>query len=181
MLLAPIVEGLQDDLNAAAALGGEETRRAAELLVVALGPAMRLRLMEALQAAAQELNASLEGLSVEIHLVDRDPVLTVAEQPDEAMAGRARAFGATGPRSGATPGLGAGGAGSAEDLAAGTDDFVARLTVRMQESLKAQIEAAASQVGNSVNTWLVNAASQALRTPPGARRGPRRVTGFVRG
>ena len=177
MLLAPIVEGLQEDLNAAAALGGDETRHAAELLVVALGPAMRLRLMDVLNAAVEELNASLDGLSVEIHLVDREPVLTVSEQPEETTAtgGRQR-FGSG--SSSAGPGAGSGSA-SAEDLS--TDDFVARLTVRMQESLKAQIEAAASQVGNSVNTWLVNAASQALRSSSGPRRGPRRVTGFVRG
>jgi len=103
-------------------------------------------------------------------------VLTVSEQPEETTAtgGRQR-FGSG--SSSAGPGAGSGSA-SAEDLS--TDDFVARLTVRMQESLKAQIEAAASQVGNSVNTWLVNAASQALRSS-GPRRGPRRVTGFVRG
>jgi len=178
MMLAPIVEGLQDDLVAAAALGGDETRRAAELLVVALGPAMRLRIMEALHAATEELNASLDGLSIEIHLVDRDPVLTVSERPDEALAGGAGSPGGTGGAAGAAPGSATTPGG---ELGGRADDFVARLTVRMQESLKAQIEAAASQVGNSVNSWLVNAANQALRSPPGPRRGPRRVTGFVRG
>lgn len=176
MLLATIVEGLQEDLVAAAALGNEDTRRAAELLVMALGPAMRLRLMEAMQGAAEELNASLEGLAVEIRLVDGDPVLTVTEQPEEARAG----FGRAGTGAVAAEG-GAGSSGGPGFSAEDADDFVARLTVRMQESLKAQIEAAAAQVGNSVNTWLVNAASQALRSPSGTRRGPRRVTGFVRG
>jgi len=35
MLLAPIVEGLEDDLKRAAAVGGEDTRRVADVLVEA--------------------------------------------------------------------------------------------------------------------------------------------------
>ena len=59
MLLAPIVEGLEQDLKRAAAVGGDDTRRVADVLVEALGSAVRLRFLDALQQAADELTASL--------------------------------------------------------------------------------------------------------------------------
>jgi hypothetical protein len=52
--------------------------------------------------------------------------------------------------------------------------------------LKSHIEASAASEGVSVNTWLVNAARQALsfpggRSTPASRLGPgRRITGFAR-
>ena len=58
---------------------------------------------------------------------------------------------------------------------------VARVTLRLPEGLKAQVERAASRDGVSINSWLVDAAAHALRLPPSPRRGSRRMTGFVRG
>ena len=166
MLLAPIVEGLEDDLKRAAAVGGEQTRRAAEVLAEALGSSVRLRFMDALQQAAEELAASLPGLGVEVHLQGRDPVLTVT------------ASGAAG-RIGGSEAEGAGEDG--DDLGFGTEAEMARITLRIPERLKTQIERAAQRQGISVNSWLVDAAAGALRLPMAGRRGPRRVTGFVRG
>jgi hypothetical protein len=156
MLLAPIVEGLEDDLKRAAAVGGEETRRIADVLVEALGSAVRLRLLDALQQAADELTASLSGSSVEVRLQGSDPV-----------------FSMTVSRLG--------------DVSTGTDsgergeEEMARVTLRLPEGLKAQVERAASRDGVSLNSWLVDAAAHALRLPPSPRRGSRRMTGFVRG
>ncbi|HEV8065958.1 MAG TPA: hypothetical protein VGP46_14035 [Acidimicrobiales bacterium] len=158
MLLAPIVDGLSEDLKKSAALGGEEIRQAAEMLVDALGPAVRLRILDALEQAGEELTASFPGAQVEMHLQGRDPVLTLS--------------------------LGRGsGAGGHEDLSggSGTDAEMARLTLRLPEGLKNQVERAASNAGVSINTWLVDAAAQALRLPPASRRGAKRMTGFVRG
>lgn len=157
MLLGPIVEELQDDLLTTAAVGGDVAQGAAELLVAALGPAVRLRLLEALQLAALELTASFTGIDVEVRLVEGEPVLTATERTEDGRSD---------------------GAGAGEPAA---DDGVARLTLRMTESLKTQVESAAARSGASVNTWLVNAAAQALRGGGDARRLPRRVTGFVRG
>ena len=157
MLLAPIIEDLQDDLVAAAALGGDDARRAAELLTTALRPAMRLRLLEALQRAAEELEGSLPDATIEVRLVDGEPELRVAEAPER------------------TP------AASVPAELDGAEAGMARLTVRMPEGLKSQVESAAVAAGTSVNTWLVAAASQALRAPTTTQRGPRRMTGFVRG
>jgi hypothetical protein len=65
----------------------------------------------------------------------------------------------------------------------------ARINLRMPDSLKARVEAAALREGRSVNAWLVRAAAGALeptaptapRAPsaPASRRGSKRVTGWA--
>jgi hypothetical protein len=165
MLLAPIVEGLEDDLKRAAAVGGEETRRAAGVLAEALGSSVRLRFMDALQQAAEELADSLPGFGVEVRLQGRDPVLTVTPS---AQAGDLAGTGGLA----ADDGGGEDGSGEAE---------IARITLRLPERLKSQIERAAQRQGISVNSWLVDAAAAGLQLPAAGRRGARRVTGFVRG
>jgi len=158
MLMAPIVEGLQADLESTAALGGDDVRRAATVLVAALGPAIRLRVLDALEQAAEELTQSFPGATVELKLSGRDPVLSLS-------------LGANGPPQ------------SPEEMAGGgaSEDEIARITLRLPETLKARIERLASREGVSVNTWLVSAAYQALRLPPATPRSGRRITGFVRG
>jgi len=58
--------------------------------------------------------------------------------------------------------------------------YAARITLRLPESLKVRIEAAASREGTSVNTWLVQALQRASepRRPSGASRN--RLTGYGR-
>jgi hypothetical protein len=155
MLLSPIVEGLADDLRRAAAVGGDETRRAADVLIDALGSAVRLRLLDALQQATEELNASLPGTSIEMRLQGLDPVLSVVVS---SSSGAARA-----------------------NEGSSGDEEMMRLTLRLPEGLKSQVERAASRDGVSINSWLVDAAAHALRLPPAPRRGSKRMTGFVRG
>jgi hypothetical protein len=156
MLLAPIVEGLEQDLKRAAAVGGEETRRVADALVEALGSAVRLRFLDALQQAADELTVSIPGASVEVRLQGSDPVLSMTVSS-------------------------LGGVSTDTDSEERADGEVARVTLRLPERLKAQVERAASRDGVSINTWLVDAAAHALRLPPSPRRSSRRMTGFVRG
>ena len=52
----------------------------------------------------------------------------------------------------------------------------ARITLRLPDSLKARVEAAAAREGASVNTWIVAALSRASAEP--SRGGGRRLTGF---
>lgn len=68
--------------------------------------------------------------------------------------------------------------GAAEPAAA-AEDLSARITLRLPESLKASVEAAAAREGVSVNTWLVRALVRAAdgRTRPTAGR---RLTGYGR-
>lgn len=67
----------------------------------------------------------------------------------------------------------------AEPLEAGDQGYGARITLRLPESLKSRIDAAAAANGVSVNTWLVRALGRALETRT-TTRGQRRLTGYGR-
>ena len=169
------VESLRRDLAHAAEAGGDEIRQAAERLAMALDPAVRLSLMDALSQAASEITNELEGTSVEVRLKGREPIFVVVGQPTE-------------PAPAPEP--------TTEQAA--DDDFdegdtVARITLRLPESLKARAEDMAAKRGQSLNTWLVNAARAATSvninissTPlgPGApgrnRSSSKRIQGWVR-
>ena len=58
--------------------------------------------------------------------------------------------------------------------------YTARITLRLPESLKERVEAAAAREGTSVNTWLVQALQRASepRRPSGGSRN--RLTGYGR-
>ncbi|HEY2543084.1 MAG TPA: toxin-antitoxin system HicB family antitoxin [Gaiellaceae bacterium] len=145
------VQALREDLARIAAVGDESTARAAGLLSVALESAVGRRLLEALSEAALELNSQLEDGRVEIRFAGSDPELVYV--PDEE---------------------------SAPPAAEADEAFTARITLRLPESLKTRLDAAASLHGVSVNTWLVQALHRTLepRTPSGGSR--RRLTGYGR-
>jgi hypothetical protein len=158
MDLTPYLETLRADLAAAAAPGGPETSRAAELLGLALEPSARLALMAALSDAAAEITTRLPDGSVEVRLRGREADLVVSVNTPAAPEPQ--------PAYAADPGA---------DLA--------RLTLRMPESLKAHVEQTAATEGISVNAWLVRAVTAAVRgrnaaptTPPG--RPGKRLTGY---
>lgn len=178
MDITQFVESLRRDLTQAAEAGGEEIRAAAERLTMALDPAVRLTLMDALSQAASDITNELEGSSVEVRLKGREPIFVVMG----AAAERAPAGTHTDE-----------GAEQADDEFGFDDDTVARITLRLPESLKAKAEDLAGKRGQSLNTWLVNAARNAASininissTPmgPGApgrnRSSSKRIQGWVR-
>ena len=67
----------------------------------------------------------------------------------------------------------------AEDAAAPTaeDGLSARITLRLPESLKASLEAAASREGVSVNSWIIKALARGVSSTVPSRVGSR-LTGF---
>jgi predicted HicB family RNase H-like nuclease len=67
----------------------------------------------------------------------------------------------------------------AEDSAAPTaeDGLSARITLRLPESLKASLEAAASREGVSVNSWIIKALARGVSSTISSRVGSR-LTGF---
>ncbi|HEY5099573.1 MAG TPA: toxin-antitoxin system HicB family antitoxin [Gaiellaceae bacterium] len=144
------VQALREDLARIAAVGDESTARAAELLSVALESAVGRRLLEALGEAALELNSQLDSGRVEVRFAGSDPELVYI--PDEEAA-------------------------PAEPA---DEAFTARITLRLPESLKTRLDAAAALHGMSVNTWLVQVLVRTLepRTPSGGNR--RRLTGYGR-
>jgi hypothetical protein len=58
--------------------------------------------------------------------------------------------------------------------------FTARITLRLPESLKARLEAAASREGVSVNTWLVHMLHHAAEPRGHSGGSRRRLTGYGR-
>jgi hypothetical protein len=175
--ITQFVEGLRRDLQQAAEAGSDEIRAAAERLVLALDPAVRLMMMDALSQAASEITNELSGTSVEVRLKGREPIFVVLGSPpghaDEAS-------GQQSPEPG-------------DEYGFDEDETVARITLRLPESLKSKAEELAARRGQSLNTWLVNAARSAATininissTPwgPGApgrnRSSNKRIQGWVR-
>src|SRR3712207_2334954 len=77
MDITPYVDHLRSDLAAAAEAGGPDIKAAAERLTLALDPAVRLVLMDALSQAAAEITSELPEGSVEVRLRGREPELHV--------------------------------------------------------------------------------------------------------
>ncbi|MBV8541486.1 MAG: toxin-antitoxin system HicB family antitoxin [Pseudonocardiales bacterium] len=167
MDLTPYTSQLRDDLTAAATAGDEQTRHTAAALGAALEPAARLAIMNALSDLAAEVTAALEDRVVEVRLDGRDVRVAVSSPAD------------TGPapsEPGAAPFGDAGG-------------DIRRMTLRLIDQVKSQAERAAAEQGVSLNTWVSQAVSGALRGEPwneprwapGDRRGRNRVQGWVQG
>jgi hypothetical protein len=174
MELEPYVTGLRQEFALAAEAAGDEAKAVAERLIVPLESSVRLALLEALSAAADEITLDLAPRSVHVRLQGREPrfVVTPASEP-YAEAGEAL-------QAVSTP---------LPPAPEGDDGAVARINFRLAEHLKNRIEQAADRHGLSVNGWLVRAAAAALdaenagSTSAGARRAPvsgQRFTGWVR-
>jgi hypothetical protein len=169
MDLTPYVSQLSAELAVAAEAGGEDARALAERLTAPLDSAVRLTLLDALSAAADEITRDLAPGSVELRLRGREPTFIVTPPPaDDSFAGSAE------PAPAGPPPVDA------------DDGPMARINVRLPEQLKARIEEAAAQEKISANVWLVRAAAAALDStsayrPPGqARIGSQHFTGWVR-
>jgi hypothetical protein len=68
---------------------------------------------------------------------------------------------------------------SEPDSAPAGEDMSARISLRLPESLKSAVEAAAAREGVSVNAWLVRALARAAAARPRPQVG-RRLTGYGR-
>jgi hypothetical protein len=178
MDITPYVESLRRDLMAAAEAAGPEARQAAERLAFALDPAARLALMEAVSQAAAEITAEMSDGGVDVRLNGRELDFAVH------VSGPAQ------PSSPASPAPPA--ADEAEE-----EGNVARVTLRIPETVKTRAEELAAKSGHSLNTWLVNVVRAATRdnainvdidlssipflggNDPFGKRGNRRMTGWV--
>jgi hypothetical protein len=151
MDLTPYVSNLGREFAALAESGGEEARALVERLTGSLESAIRMTLLDALSAAADEITRDLAPGSVELRLRGRDPNFVVTPSPGEPLG--LTAEDATAPVDGVPDG----------DLLLAEDGPAARINVRLPEQLKAAIEEAAAKEGRSVNAWLVRAAATALQ------------------
>ena len=158
MDLQPYVDNVRHELNIAAAAGGADAEALADRLTAPLESSIRLALLEALSEAAEQITRELAPGSVEVRLRGRDPAFTVTagvEEPPEM------------------PVI----APSESDDDGGTW----RVTLRLPESMRAAVDAAARGEGLSVNAWLLRAVSAALGAPRRARANTTKsFSGWVR-
>ena len=174
MDLTPYVSKLREELMVAADAGGEEARELADRLTAPLESAIRLLLLEALGAAADEITRELAPGSVEVRLRGLDPNFVVTP----AAVGSWEEQSTAGPASTAIP----------DDLPTSTEKGeTVRINLRLPDEMKARIDDAATRERVSVNTWLVRAAARAVEPDGGPSRSSRtaadegrRYTGWVR-
>jgi hypothetical protein len=154
MDLAPYAENLHRELAVAADAGGEEARALAERLAAPLESAVRLMLLDALSAAADEITRDLAPGSVELRLRSGEPSFVVTPAPVDEP----------------------GDPGAAAPVVPPEDDDreTARINLRLAGQLKAGVERAATREGLSVNAWLVRVVAAALARDESGRRPPHR-------
>lgn len=127
-------------------IAGPEIAEAGAQLMSALNPAFQQTMMDVVSMAVDEISTQLAGQTIDIKLVDGEPELVVRDDPSADAP----------PPSG--PGA--------------DDDDEARITVRLPGYLKDLIASEAESVGDSVNTYVVEALSTRTRRrgPTGTRR-----------
>jgi HicB family len=176
MDLTSYLDALRRDLAAAAAPGGPDVTRAADLLGGSLEASARLCLLEALSDASAEITSKLGTANVpaavEVRLRGREAQFVVTSQA------------AAEPAAQPTDAESTTGAPAGPPIDESGD--VSRITLRLPEALKAAVEQAAAAEGISVNAWLVRAVGTAVAgrhvppsPPPTPGRTGRRVTGFA--
>ena len=151
MQLESHVQGIQQELVAAASLGDEAAAEAARRMGDAVASSLHLHLLDLLGEAALEIGSQIESGRVEVRLAGREPELVVVtdEAPDAAQ-------------------LGIG------------EEYSGRISLRLPESLKAGVEAAAAREGISTNAWLVRTIARTLEQRP-SRKTRNRMQGYAQG
>ena len=151
MQLDSHIQAIQEDLATTAGLGDDATAEAARRLSDALGSTLHLRLLDLLGEAVLEIGGQLEAGRVEVRLAGRDPELVVVT--DEAPDAGQFGFG---------------------------EEHSGRITLRLPESLKVSVEAAAVREGISTNAWLVRSIARLL-DHGASKRSRHRMQGYAQG
>jgi hypothetical protein len=151
MQLDSHIQAIREDVANTARIGDEATAEAAQRLSEALGSTLHLRLLDLLGEAALEIGGQLVSGRIEVRLAGRDPELVVVMEEAQDDAPVA-------------PG----------------EELSGRITLRLPETLKARVEAAAALEGVSTNAWLIRSIARMLDSRH-ARRGRNRLQGFAQG
>ncbi|MGA4838489.1 hypothetical protein [Streptomyces sp. G45] len=173
MELTRYVDYLRQELSGAVESGDEETRELAERLVAPLASAVRLTLLDALSAAADEITRDLAPGSVELRLRGLDPTFVVSPPPEGQRYDDGPDHQYDHGPHGMAPSL----RPMAPVAVNGDDGATSRINFRPPEHLKARIEEAAGRERLSVNAWLVRAVSAMLDYDDRGRRAEQRPRG----
>ncbi len=158
MDLSNYVTQVRNGVTQAAALADEPTRQVAARLGGAIDASTRLALIQALSDAASTISAELAPSSVELRMVGQDPefVVSVHTAESEPTFLTPESESATSDQTGDEP---------ATDF---EDEPVARISLRLPQSVKVRVDEMAAADGISTNAWLTRAVMNAL----GEREGP---------
>ena len=143
------IDTLRRTLMETSSLGDEHTQEVARSLTAAFDPALRLVALQMLTDIADELNSELDDAHVAVVMDGSTPHLLVTQASPSSESGSE--YPQTPDRPAGTP--------APEDVQEGPE---VRTTLRLPESLKQQVDAAARAQGRSVNAWLVEAARRSL-------------------
>jgi hypothetical protein len=158
MDLSPYVESVRTGVANASSLADEHTQQVAERLGTAIESSTRLALIQALSDAAGSISAELAPSSVELRMVGQDPEFVVSVQTAEAEPTLLMPEPEPGNE-----------APTNSPTAEADDEPVARITLRLPQSVKTRVDEMASSEGISTNAWLIRAVMDALsdRRRPG--------------
>jgi hypothetical protein len=158
MDLSQYIESVRVGVVNASSLADEQTQLVAERLGTAIQSSTRLALIQALSDAAGNISAELAPSSVEVRIVGQDPEFVVSIQPAESEP--------TFLVPDAEPGVEETAGPSTTDA---DDEPVARITLRLPQSVKTRVDEMASTEGISTNAWLIRAVMDALADRIGSR------------
>lgn len=145
------IQTIQQELVSAAARRDDASVEVAQRMADALAATLHLHLLDLLGEATLEINGQLDASRVEVRLAGREPELVVVTEE--------------------TP--------DAAQLVAG-EELSGRITLRLPESLKTVVEAAAAREGVSTNAWLVRTIARAVEQRP-TKHSRHRMQGYAQG
>lgn len=149
MDLSPYIESVRAGVVSASSLADEPTQHVAARLGTAIESSTRLALIRALSDAAGTISAELAPSSVEVRMVGSEPEFVVSIQTADAEPTLLM------PES----------EHAGEDAATTSDvedEPVARISLRLPQSVKTRVDEIASAEGISTNAWLIRAVMDAL-------------------
>ena len=153
MELSPYIESVRAGVVNASSLADAQTQHVAQRLGTAIESSTRLALIQALSDAAGTISAELAPSSVELRMVGQDPEFVVSLQTTESEPTLLMPE----PES------------ASEETAEAEDEPVARITLRLPQSVKGRVDEVASSEGISTNAWLIRAVMDALSERSGSR------------
>jgi hypothetical protein len=152
MLISELLESIREDFNSLGQLGGPDTALLTERLSAAIEPSLRTHFLGAMNNVIQEFNLQ-DSVALTLNLEGDQIRIGRVVAPEDTVAA---------PTPTPTP-----------------SDYSARIALRLSDGLKEDIEHLATDVGSSVNSWIVRTLERSVRTDPteSVSNNPRQLRG----